>query len=101
MVLADMPEGGCRRIKNAAKRIGRNIYVVGSRANDSYGPQSDFDYVIPSINRRDWRRIKNSLPGSKNSNEDNPSRIDLFKGEVDISRPYITITSNPDIDECR
>lgn len=94
-------EGGCQRIKNAALKINRNIYLVGSRASNTATMDSDFDYIIPEIKNREWKKIKNSLPGSKNIYQNIPDRIDLLKGRVDFSKPYIVITSNPYTNECR
>jgi hypothetical protein len=99
--LTDIPEGGCLRIKNAAKRINRTIYLVGSRSNGSFKFDSDFDYVITGIKSREWTKIKNSLPGSKNHLENLQSRIDLFKGDIDLRLPYFAITANELENECR
>ena len=63
--------------------------MVGSRASGTAKPNSDFDYVITNLKNKDWKKIKNSLPGAKNI--DNPRRIDIFKNELDELKPYIQI----------
>ncbi|UUC43947.1 nucleotidyltransferase domain-containing protein [Flavobacterium cerinum] len=85
----EIEEGGEHRITNACARIGRPIFLVGSRASGTAGPSSDFDYVIPGIRSREWQKIKNSLPGAKYFPDNLPNRIDLFKEDIDYSRPYI------------
>jgi hypothetical protein len=82
------------RIENAATRIGKPITVVGSRASGTAKLISDWDYVIEGITNRNWKKIKNSLPGAKSFIDNTPSNIDLFKGSIDVSRPYITILSS-------
>jgi predicted nucleotidyltransferase len=84
-------EGGYLRIKNAAMRINKTIYLVGSRAARTHQAYSDFDYIIPTITSKEWAKIKNSLPGAKILQDNLPNRIDLLKVSVDFSRPYIII----------
>jgi hypothetical protein len=79
------------RIQNASTRINKPITVVGSRASGTAGAYSDWDYVIPGLNSRNWSTIKNSLPGAKSALDNTPRNIDIFKGSVDKSRPHITI----------
>ena len=88
----NITEGGYRRIKNAALRINKTIYLVGSRASGTYHANSDFDYIIPSIINNEWKKIKNSLPGAKIPHDSVPNRIDLLRVEVDLTRPHIKIT---------
>jgi hypothetical protein len=94
--------GDILRIENAATRIGKPITVVGSRAtsgrvsngvNTLTGNISDWDYIIQGglKNRREWSKIKNSLPGSKSVMDNTPSIIDLHKGPVWPGYPSITI----------
>jgi hypothetical protein len=79
------------RIENAATRINKPITVVGSRANGTAGAYSDWDYVIPGLNSRNWSKIKNSLPGSRSIMDNTPRNIDIFKGPVNPNLPHITI----------
>lgn len=87
----DIDEGGYLRIKNAAMRINKTIYLVGSRADGTHHAYSDFDYIIPTIKSKEWTKIKNSLPGAKIPQDNMPNRIDLLKVSVDLSRPHIII----------
>jgi len=80
-----------KRIENAATRIDEPIHVVGSRANGTANAFSDWDYVIENINSKSWDKIKNSLPGSKSILNNTPKNIDVFKGNLDKTKPYITI----------
>lgn len=87
----DIGEGGYRRIKNAAQRINRTIFLIGSRASGTQHAYSDFDYIIPNIRSREWTKIKNSLPGAKSLRDSLTNRIDLLKVELDSTKPYIRI----------
>lgn len=82
---------GVEMMSNAATRIRKPITVVGSRASGKAGAYSDWDYVIEGLNRKKWSKIKNSLPGSHSLLDNTPKNIDIFKGPVDTSKPYITI----------
>lgn len=93
-LIPDIPEGGLLRIQNAANRIGQDINVIGSRANGTAKAFSDFDYVIEGVSSKQFSKIKNSLPGAKSMIDNLPNRIDLFKGKLDKSKPYITVTPN-------
>ena len=79
------------RIENAATRINKPINVIGSRATGRAGAYSDWDYVIEGINSRNWSTIKNSLPGARSVLDNTPRNIDLFRGPLDPTKPYITI----------
>ncbi|QDZ60665.1 nucleotidyltransferase domain-containing protein [Elizabethkingia meningoseptica] len=79
------------RIKNAASKINKPISVVGSRANGTAKAYSDWDYVIENLNSKEWSKIKNSIPGAKSTIDNTPRNIDIFKGKVDKTKPYITI----------
>lgn len=94
--------GDLLRIENAATRINKPITVVGSRAiegrvqngiNTLTGKVSDWDYIIEGglKNSREWSKIKNSLPGAKSSFDNIPNMIDIHKGPIDLTKPYITI----------
>ena len=80
------------RIENAATSIGKPIYVVGSRASGKATGYSDWDYIIEGLTNKEWKRIKNSLPGAKSIIDNTPRRIDIIKEPLDISRPYIKIS---------
>lgn len=82
--------GDYQRIKNAANRTGLVIYVVGSRANGKATLTSDWDYVIPDLNCKKWKKIKNSLPGAKTI--DRPRKIDIMHSPLNEELPYIMIT---------
>lgn len=79
------------RIENAATRIGKPINVVGSRASGKASGYSDWDYIIEGLTNKEWKSIKNSLPGAKSIIDNTPRRIDIIKEPLDISRPYIKI----------
>ena len=77
-------------VNNAATRIGKEIHLVGSRAKGTANAYSDWDYVIEGITNKNWKKIKNSLPGAKSFLDNTPRRIDLFKVPLDVTKPYIT-----------
>ncbi|WP_156309486.1 nucleotidyltransferase family protein [Sphingobacterium endophyticum] len=83
--------GELARIENAATRIGKPINVVGSRASGTAKATSDWDYVIESLTNKQWKQIKNSLPGAPSKIDNLPRMIDIFKGPVDPTKPFITI----------
>lgn len=82
--------GEITRIKNAATRIGKPIHLVGSRASGTAKASSDWDYVIEGLNRQNWNKIKNSLPGAKSIFDNTPRNIDLFRGPLDPIKTHIT-----------
>lgn len=86
-----LSKGELLRIENAATRINKPITVVGSPAKGTAGAYSDWDYVIPGLNSRNWSTIKNSLPGSRSILDNTPRNIDIFKGPVNANLPHITI----------
>jgi len=79
------------RIENAATRINKPITVVGSRASGTANAYSDWDYVIEGLTNSDWKKIKNSLPGSKSVINNTPRNIDIFTTPVNPDLPSITI----------
>jgi len=83
--------GDVLRIENAATRIGKPITVIGSRARGTAGAYSDWDYVIEGLKNSTWKKIKNSLPGSKSVMDNLPRNIDLHKPPVRVSEPHFTI----------
>ncbi|WET69681.1 nucleotidyltransferase domain-containing protein [Sphingobacterium sp.] len=83
--------GELARIENAAARIGKPINVVGSRASGTAKATSDWDYVIEGLTNKQWKQIKNSLPGAPSRIDKLPRMIDIFKGPVDPTKPFITI----------
>lgn len=78
------------RLKKAAKRIGLDIYVVGSRAKGTATLTSDWDYVIPGLNSKKWDKIKNSIPGAKTV--DKSRNYDLIRSPLIEGLPYIRIS---------
>jgi predicted nucleotidyltransferase len=87
----DIDEGGYLRIKNAAMRINKTIFLVGSRAAGTHHCNSDFDYIIPTINSKEWNKIHNSLPGARVPQDNLSNRIDLLKVTLDVSKPHVRI----------
>ena len=83
------------RIENAATKINKSITVVGSRAKGTAGAYSDWDYVIEGLTNKEWKKIKNSLPGSKSVMDNTPRNIDIFKGSVRTNEPHVTINPRP------
>jgi RHS repeat-associated protein len=86
-----LSKGDYLRIQNAATRINKPITVVGSRAKGTAGAFSDWDYVIPGLNSKNWSTIKNSIPGARSVLDNTPRNIDIFKGPVNNNLPHITI----------
>lgn len=78
------------RIENAATKIKKPITVVGSRARGAAKAFSDWDYVIEELTHKEWKSLKNSLPGSKSLLDNTPRNIDIFE-KLDPTKPYITI----------
>jgi len=78
------------RIENAATRISKPITVIGSRATGTAGAYSDWDYVIKNLTNKSWKKIKNSLPGSRSTLDNTPRNIDIFDN-LDPLKPHITI----------
>lgn len=85
-----LSKGDYLRIQNAATRINKPITVVGSRAKGTAGAYSDWDYVIQGLNNNSWKKIKNSLPGSRSVLDNTPRNIDIFK-TLDPTKPHIII----------
>ncbi len=100
--LRTAPEAGispndAKRIQNAADKSGQPIIVVGSRANGTPNPTSDWDYILSGPSRT-RHGVKNSLPRGTGDGEGsgrgrdfwqnyNPKRPDY--AELDPSRPYV------------
>jgi len=78
------------RIENAATKIDKSISVVGSRAKGTAKETSDWDYVIPGMTNKEWKKVKNSLPGAGSSTDNAKRNIDVFKGWVDPDKPFLT-----------
>lgn len=68
---------------------------MGSRPKGTAGAYSDWDYVIPGLNSKNWSTIKNSLPGSRSILDNTPRNIDIFKGPLDVTKPHIIINPRP------
>lgn len=89
--VTSITDGELCRIYNAAYKIKSNITLVGSRANGTPTPMSDWDYIIEEFNNKKWKKIKNSLPGAKT--DDCPIRnIDIIRTPIDENKPYITVS---------
>ena len=52
---------------------------------------SDWDYVI-NANAKTRNSLSSSLLGASNVREGVNSTVDIFKGQVDLSKPYIRFT---------
>lgn len=57
-------------------------------AKGTAGAYSDWDYVIPELNSKNWDTIKNSLPVSRSLLDNTPRNIDIFKGPFDVTKPH-------------
>jgi len=78
------------RIQNAVDRTNTTISVVGSRANGSAGPLSDWDYVVPpGTPRRTIHSMSSSLPEGHRSIGERRNQ-DFFDSAVNPNLPYIT-----------
>lgn len=82
--------GEYQRIENAATRINKPITLVGSRASGKAKAYSDWDYVIEDMSNKEWKAVRNSLPGSPSRIDNMPRMIDIFK-QLDPSKPHFTI----------
>ncbi|WP_407353138.1 RHS repeat domain-containing protein [Luteimonas sp. R10] len=85
-----------RRIQNAANRSGQEINLVGSRASGTSTSDSDWDYVI-NANSSTRNSLSRSLPGAGNLSEGSRPNIDIFKGSVDESKPFIRFSPEDDL----
>ncbi|MFF5505894.1 polymorphic toxin-type HINT domain-containing protein [Streptomyces roseolus] len=94
---AGISPNDAKRIQNAADKAGQPIIVVGSRANGTANPTSDWDYILSGPSRT-RHSVKNSLPRGTGDGEGsgrgrdfwqsyNPNRPDY--AELDRNRPYV------------
>ncbi|MGW5418891.1 polymorphic toxin-type HINT domain-containing protein [Streptomyces sp. NPDC003943] len=94
---AGISPNDAKRIQNAADKAGQPIIVVGSRANGTPNPTSDWDYILSGPSRT-RHSVKNSLPRGMGDGEGsgrgrdfwqsyNPNRPDY--AELDRNRPYV------------
>ena len=83
------------RIQNAANRIESTVTLVGSRASGTASANSDWDYVV-NANAATRNSVSRSLPGAGDLKEGIRPNIDVFKGEVDKTRPYIEFKPRQD-----
>ncbi|MDP9918373.1 RHS repeat-associated protein [Variovorax boronicumulans] len=92
--MENITPGEALRIQNAANRTGVPICVVGSRANGTARPTSDWDYVIPpTASRSTAHSLKSSLPeGPRGLGE--PRNLDLWRDTVNTDRPHIIFPPN-------
>jgi RHS repeat-associated protein len=79
------------RIQNAADRGGVDINLVGSRATNTAGPNSDWDYVIDA-NAKTRNSLSRSLPGAGDLSEGVRPNLDVFSGSVNPGAPSIKFT---------
>ena len=79
------------RIQNAATRINKTISVVGSRAKGTATAYSDWDYVIIGMTNKEWKKIKNSLPGAASRGDGMSRNIDVIKTPVWPGAPHVTV----------
>jgi len=86
--LENVTANAAQRIQNAANRSGQTITLVGSRAAGTATESSDWDFVV-SANAAARNSLSRSLPGAGNLKEGARPNIDIFKGEVDRTRPFI------------
>jgi RHS repeat-associated protein len=86
--LENLSASEIQRIQNAANRSGQEINLVGSRAGGTAGSSSDWDYVIDA-NAKTRNSLSRSLPGAGDTVEGIRPNIDVFKGQVDETRPFI------------
>jgi len=93
---AGISPNDARRIQNAANKTGEPVIVVGSRANGTPNPTSDWDYILSGPSRT-RHSIQNSLPRGTGDGEGsgrgrdfwqsyNPNRPDYT--ELDRDKPY-------------
>ncbi len=87
--IAILSKGEILRIQNAATKIGKPIYIVGSRASGTATGYSDWDYIIEGLTNKEWKKIKNSLPGAKSAIDNVSRNIDIIRESLDVTRPYI------------
>ena len=89
-----------RRIQNAADRTKQTIIVVGSRANGTSTPTSDWDYIMLS-NSRQRHSARSSVPSGTSGGEINSSGretgIDIFTGPLISGEPHVIF--EPDLGE--
>ena len=88
-VVSNISKGEALRIQNAATKINKTISVVGSRAAGKAGAYSDWDYVIKGLTNKQWKSVKNSLPGSKSIMDNTPRNIDIHQPPLQVDKPYI------------
>jgi hypothetical protein len=79
------------RIQNAADRTRMRITVVGSRADGTARPMSDYDYVLNVGTARGRRMVRNSSPVGPSGLGETRNQ-DFHPEPVDTARPYIAFT---------
>ncbi|MEG3959415.1 hypothetical protein [Microcoleus sp. herbarium2] len=89
-----------RRIQNAADRTKQTIIVVGSRANGTSTPTSDWDYIMLGKSRQ-LHSASSSVPRGTSGGEINSSGretgIDIFTGPLISGEPHVIF--EPDLGE--
>ena len=89
---AGISEADSTRIQNAADRTGQRIDVVGSRASNTAGPDSDWDYVMSGNSAR-RHSASSSVPHGTSGGALGTggwTGIDVFPGKVNPSLPHVT-----------
>ena len=86
--IENITAGQALRIQNAVDRSGQSITLVGSRAGGTASAKSDWDYVV-NANAATRNNLSRSLPGAGDIKEGVRPNIDIFKGEVDKTKPFI------------
>ena len=88
--LSKLPDGAFIKIANAATRIGKPIIIVGSWAKGT-AAYSNWDYIIPGMTKKDWKKIKNSIPGIKSGFDSVLRNIDVHEEPLRVNEPHIII----------
>lgn len=89
------------QIQSFADKYGTTVNVVGSRANGTAGPFSDFDYILGDAGAtsklRGYARqqLPSGISGGEIGSDGVGTGIDVFKAPLDPSRPYISF--NPKV----
>ncbi|MGL5058728.1 MAG: nucleotidyltransferase domain-containing protein [Microcoleus sp.] len=86
-----------RRIQNAADRTKQTIIVVGSRANGTSTPTSDWDYIMLG-NSRQRHSARTSVPrgtsGGEINNLGRETGIDIFTGPLIQGEAHVIFEPN-------
>ena len=75
-------------IQNMANLLKKPITVVGSRAGGTFGPGSDYDYLVPNLTRDEAVMLRRRLPSTYMGIDESPG-IDVMSGDLVPGSPYI------------